>query len=172
MKAVEVKFEAIIDKFGSKGEKSGWTYVLVPPEIAAKLQPENKKSFRVKGFLDKLRVDGIALVPMGGGSYILPFNAAIRKATGKIQGDQITIKISVDTKAIPLNADLMECLNDEPDALETFMSYTPSHRNYFSKWIDTAKTEVTKTKRITMTINALLRGWNFSEMLRDGKANK
>lgn len=172
MKSGKVIFDAVIDKFGSNGEKTGWTFIEVPATVASKLFPGNRKSFRVKGSLDAYKIARTALIPVGEGRFILPLNAVIRKATGKKYGDTISVIISVDKSEIPLNKDLMACLNDEPSALEKFMKFSPSHRNYYSKWIESAKTETTKTKRIVMTVEALLRGWDYGQMLREGRDKK
>jgi hypothetical protein len=48
-----IRFETIIKRFLSQGEKTGWTYIEIPVEIAQKLKPGNKKSFRAKGRLDE-----------------------------------------------------------------------------------------------------------------------
>ena len=53
-----------------------------------------------------------------------------------------------------------------------FNSLAGSHRNYFSKWIDSAKTEQTKTKRIAMALSALSRGLGYPEMMREDKAKR
>ena len=47
-----IRFSAVIKRFGSQGEKTGWTYIEVPQELAVQLQPNSRKSFRVKGKLD------------------------------------------------------------------------------------------------------------------------
>ncbi|MBP6687980.1 MAG: YdeI/OmpD-associated family protein, partial [Lacibacter sp.] len=60
-----------------------------------------------------------------------------------------------------------ECLNDEPTALQYFNSLAGGHQRYFSKWIDSAKTEPTKAKRIAMAVNALARKMGYTEMLRE-----
>ena len=43
-----IKFTATILKFDKQGEKTGWTYIIIPSEMAQQLYPGNKKSFRVK----------------------------------------------------------------------------------------------------------------------------
>lgn len=68
------------------GEKTGWMYIEIPVDIATKLNPDCKKSFRVKGKLDSYPVEKVALLPMGKGNFIMPFNAQMRKATGKRNG--------------------------------------------------------------------------------------
>jgi len=47
-----ISFHAVLQKFGDKGEKTGWTYIEVPAKMAGFLKENNKKSFRVKGKID------------------------------------------------------------------------------------------------------------------------
>ena len=73
-KSAILDFSSPILKFGKKGEKTGWTYIEVSPKQALQLFPGNKKSLRVKGFLDNQPISGIALLPMGNGFFIMPLN--------------------------------------------------------------------------------------------------
>lgn len=167
-----VKFNTTILKFDEQGEKTGWTYIEIPADIAEQIKPNNKKSFRVKGKLDYYKINGVALMPMGNGTFIMPFNAEMRKGTGKRKGAMLTVSIEEDNTPLKLNEDFLTCLNDEPAALKHFNSFAGSHRNYFSKWIDSAKTEQTKTKRIVMAVSALERGLGYPEMIREDKAKR
>jgi len=166
-----VKFEAILNQFAQMGEKTGWTYIEVPSAVADRLKPNNKKSFRVKGSLDKLPIKSVALIPMGGGNFIMAVNSSMRKSLGKRKGASILVQISPDLEKIPLSAELLACLNDEPQAQKFFQSLAPSHQLYFSKWIETAKTLTTKTRRLSMAVNALSRSMNYGQMLRLFKAD-
>ena len=161
-----VQFTATIHKFEKQGEKSGWTYIEIPADIAQQLKPGNKKSFRVKGKLDQFKIAGVSLLPMGGGSFIMAINATMRKGIGKKQGAMLKVELQEDKKAYELNAELLECLNDEPRALKNFEAMPRSFQNYYSKWIESAKTEATKTKRIATAVSSLATGMNFSDMLR------
>ena len=162
-----VKFTTTILRFEKKGEKTGWTYIEIPADIARKLKPGNKKAFRVKGKLDNFSISKIALLPIGEGSFILPLNAAIRRGIGKRSGAMLKVQIGEDKSDFIFNPDLMACLEDEPSAVKYFEKLTGSHQRYFSKWIDTAKTDSTQAKRIAMAVNALARGLGFPEMLRE-----
>jgi hypothetical protein len=167
-----IKFSAQLLKFDEQGEKTGWTYLQIPEDIAQQLKPGNKQAFRVKGKLDNFKITSVALMPMGDGSFIMPFNAAMRKGTGKRKGAVVTVMLELDDAPLKLNEDFMMCLNDEPAALKYFNSLPGSHRNYFSKWIDSAKTEATKTKRIAMAVSALARNMGYPEMIREQKSKK
>lgn len=163
-----IKFEAIIQRYDQQGEKTGWTYIPVPAELAAKIKPGNKKSFRVKGKIDEIEINSIALIPIGGGDFILPLNAGIRKVLKKRKGEKILVMIKEDRQEYQINPVLLECLQDDPAALEFFHSLLPSHQRYFSKWIEAAKTASTRDIRIARTVNALVKKWSYSEMIRAG----
>jgi len=161
-----VQFTAVIKKFSDKGEKTGWTYIDIPGTIAEKLKPNNKKTFRVKGRLDKYAFESVALLPMGDGNFIMALNADMRKKIGKRKGAMLAVNLEADNAPVKLNAELMECLADEPAGLSFFKQLTPGHQKYFSNWIDSAKTDPTKTKRIVQTINALANRQHYGEMIR------
>lgn len=160
-------FTTTILKFGEQGEKTGWTYIVVPAKIAKKLNPGVKKSYRVKGRLDDYKIEKTALIPMGEGDFIIPINAAIRKGTGKRLGATLNVQLEIDKSPILPPGELIECLKDEPEAFKYFNSLPQSHRNYFTKWIDSAKTEPTKTKRIAMVVKTMVRKMDFGAMLRE-----
>ncbi|HWI92261.1 MAG TPA: YdeI/OmpD-associated family protein [Flavisolibacter sp.] len=161
-----VQFTATIKKFDKQGEKTGWTYIEIPSSIAKKLNPDSKKGFRVKGKLDEYEYSMIALLPMGGGDFIMPLNAAMRKGIKKQKDATVKVKMDVDTNEVKPPEELIECLLDEPEALEYFNSLNKGHQNYFTNWINSAKTDPTKAKRIAATLNALNKHWDFGQMIR------
>jgi hypothetical protein len=162
-----VKFTATLRQFEEQqGEKTGWTYIEIPAAIAQKLNSNNKKGFRVKGKLDDYEFSMIALLPMGGGDFIMALNAAMRKGIRKQKGAIIKVKMAVDTNEIKPPEELIECLQDEPEAFKYFKSLPKGHQNYFTNWINSAKTDPTKAKRIAATLNALNKKWDFGQMMR------
>lgn len=163
-----VQFSATILKFSEQGEKTGWYYIDVPADIATQLNPDNKKSFRVKGKLDEYTLEGMSLLPMGGGNYILVLNATIRRCIRKTKGAMLKVQLTL-AKPYELLPELLDCLNDEPEAKVFFNSLPRAHQNYFSKWIESAKTETTRAKRIAMTVNAASKKWGYPEMIRASK---
>jgi Domain of unknown function (DUF1905)/Bacteriocin-protection, YdeI or OmpD-Associated len=167
-----VRFTTTILQFAEQGEKTGWTYITIPADIAQQLKPGNKKSFRVKGKLDNYSIRAVALLPMGAGDFIMALNAGIRKNIGKRKGAILKVQLEVDNKPLQLSHEFMECLTDEPKALEFFKTMPASYQNYFSKWIETAKTDPTKTKRIALAVSALAKKMNFTEMLRAQKKER
>jgi hypothetical protein len=167
-----IHFTTTIKKFGSMGEKTGWSYIEIPAAIAQQIKPGYKKSFRVKGKMDDYQFNQTSLLPMGEGDFIIPLNATIRKGIRKGVGATLTISIEEDTSPFEYNQDFMECLKDEPDAIAFFRTLPGSHQKYFSKWIDSAKTAPTKAKRIAQAVTALSRKQGYAEMIRSLKAQK
>jgi len=161
-----ISFVTSIQKFGKQGEKTGWTYILVPSELAEKLQPGSRKGFRVKGKIDQHPFKMVSLLPMGGGDFIMTLNASMRKAIKKQKGAEVSVRMEVDHGEIVPPKELMDCLADEPKAMEVFQKLPGSHRNYYINWIRSAKTEPTIAKRIAATVTAMEKGWDFGQMLR------
>ena len=167
-----VKFTTTILQFADKGEKTGWTYINIPAKTAQLLKPGNKKSFRVKGLLDDYAIKAIALIPMGGGDFIMSINAAMRKGIKKRKGATLKVQLEVDNKELKPPQEFLDCLADDPDALAFFNTLTKGHQNYFGMWIRAAKTEATKTKRIAQAVTAMARKQDYGTMIRLHKKDK
>jgi hypothetical protein len=167
-----IKFTALLEKFGKKGEKTGWTYFVIRSEQTKKINPGVKTSFRVKGKLDDFPIKSVAIIPMGEGDFIMPVNAAMRKGIKKQKGEKIIVQLELDKAELKLNSDFLACLKDEPKAKAFFDKLPKSHQNYYSKWIESAKTDETKAKRIAQSVNGFKMGLNYPEMLRYYKAQK
>ena len=168
-----VTFKAEIERFAEMGEKTGWTYVFIPLAIANMIKPDCRKSYRVKGRLDHIEIEGIALVPMGEGNFIMALNAGIRKQLKKDMGGVLELALEEDTTfKIEVPEDLEVCLSDEPHLLKNFLKQPKSHQNWYINWLNSAKTEATRTKRIVMIVLAMDMDWDFGTMMRDGKPRK
>jgi hypothetical protein len=167
-----IRFTATIHQFGEQGEKTGWTYIEIPADLAQKLKSGNRKSFRVKGKLDQYAIKGVALLPTGGGSFIMALNKTMRKGIRKNEGAMLKVQLEEDTQPYRLNKEFAACLQDEPAAEKFFGTLPRSHQNYFSKWIEAAKTEATRTKRIAMAVSALAKRMGFSEMIRSEREKR
>lgn len=162
-----ISYNTIMLQFDEQGEKTGWTYIEVPADLAQQLKPGNKKSFRVKGMLDGFAIKNVALMPMGEGNFIMAINAAMRKGIHKHAGATLQVTLEVDTDtAVIIPGDLQECFEYEPEALTYFNSLPEGHRRYFVNWINSAKTEPTRAKRVVNTINAMRHKWTYNQMVK------
>ena len=165
-----IHYTAIIQQFGAKGEKTGWTYVDIPAPIAQEIKANCKVSFRVKGKIDAVAINGVALTPMGEGDFILALKKDLLKKLGKYKGAAVTLELTEDVDfKFEIPEDLLQCFEDVEGALTQFKSQPKSHQNYFIKWINEAKTEATRVKRLSMTVNAMIEKLDYGEMIRASK---
>ncbi|HNB80921.1 MAG TPA: YdeI/OmpD-associated family protein [Chitinophagaceae bacterium] len=160
-----VRFETQIQKFDKKGEKTGWTYVDISSEVANTLRPGQRTSFLIRGTLDHLAVSGLSLLPMGEGNFILPLKRELLRSLRKKEGDRLILHIEFDPEVYQMNSDLMDCLSSDKEALRQFETMPGSHQKYFSKYVDSAKGEQTRAKRIAMILDAMHLKLNYAEML-------
>src|SRR3569833_2276823 len=91
-----VDFTTIMLQFAEQREKTGWTYIEIPADIARQMKPGNKKSFRVRGMLDALPIRGMALMPMGEGNFIMALKAEVRKGLHKNAGAMVQVRLEED----------------------------------------------------------------------------
>jgi hypothetical protein len=161
-----IHFTVVLQRFEEKGEKSGWIYIEIPNDVTEQLNPGIRTSFRVKGKIDTYPLKQTALIPMGEGTFILPTNAEMRRAIRKQEGATATLALELDTSPIELSEDLMSCLTDDPQALAFFNSLPRGHQNYFSKWIESAKTTETRVKRISQAVRGLAMNMGYGDMVR------
>ncbi|WAC40262.1 YdeI/OmpD-associated family protein [Pedobacter sp. SL55] len=168
-----VQFNAEIEKFESNGEKTGWSYIFIPETVAQQIKSGDNRSFRVRGQIDNLQISGKSLLPMGDGDFILPLDGKMRKQLKKEAGQPVSLSLEHDIDyKVEMPEDLEICLAQEDGVLEQFLSYTKSHQNYFINWLNTAKTEVTRTKRLVMIVNAMALKQDFGLMLRSNKRDR
>lgn len=165
-----IHYTAIIHQFAEKGEKTGWTYLDIPAHIAHEIKADCKTSFRVKGKLDAVSIEGMALVPMGEGDFILPLKKDLKKKLAKNNGAPVSLLLEEDKDfKFEIPEDLAACFDDAEGTLEQFLNQPKSHQNYFIRWIGEAKTESTRVKRLTMTVNAMIEKLDYGEMIRASK---
>lgn len=169
---MQIKFETRLEKFGSFADKTGWTYLVVPANLAIQIHSSSKKAFKVKGSLDQFPITQISLLPFGQGNYMLPFNQSMRKGTGKKAGDHILVCLKKDLSPFLPDHELLECLDLDQEAKDFFFTLNSSNQKYFSKWVSDAKTPETKAKRISRILEALSFKLDFPGMLRRMKQLK
>ncbi len=166
-----MKLRKEILRFANKGEKTGWTYISIEKEESDKIIPNRKTSYRIKLKEEENKeIFELTTLPMGKGDFIIPLKAEVLKKIAKRQGDFISFTIEYNPTEYELNKDFLEYLESEKKAYEFFKSLSKSHQNYFSKWIDSAKTVTIKAKRIAEAVHALSKKMGYSEMIRARKS--
>jgi hypothetical protein len=161
-----VSFTAEIEKTHKSGEKYGWTYILIPVEMAQQINPCVKTGYRVKGKIGNHECKQTVIMPVGEGRFMLALNAKMRKDIKEKVGDEVMVALELDTEEPPFSEDFLEALTYDTAAENFFNTLTKGNKRYFSNWIESAKTFETKSKRIFMSVEACAKGMNFGEMIR------
>jgi Bacteriocin-protection, YdeI or OmpD-Associated/Domain of unknown function (DUF1905) len=137
-------------------------YVNVPKEVIAALADDVRTKDRRKYIPVVARVNGCCvrttLLPAGGGSHRLQFNAQLRKASRADVGDVVRVEISIDRgpRELPVPADLRDGLKRHPKAWKAFEGAPPGLRRQIVKWMDSAKGQSTRMRRIEILIDRML----------------
>jgi Domain of unknown function (DUF1905)/Bacteriocin-protection, YdeI or OmpD-Associated len=150
----------LLEKFQGKG---GWTYARIPEIL------QDKHSHfgwvRVRGTIDDFEIKNYHLMPMGNGSLFLPVKASIRKKIGKKEGDTVRVVLYADKLPTEIPEELKSCLQDEPNAYETFLSYTDGEQKAFIDWVYSAKKDEIKVERIIKMLDKLQKKQKFTDKL-------
>lgn len=143
-----ISFSAVIEATGSGG-----AYVLVPFD--------SKKVFGKAGMVKvKVTFDGEpyrgSIANMGEGP-MLPILKAIRTKINKQAGDTVDVTVSEDTEArtIELPADALKAMKKHKGVLQAYESMSYTHRREYVTWIEGAKKEETRQRRIEKCITML-----------------
>jgi len=94
-----------------------------------------------------------SLVPVKGGRHQLFLNRRVREAASVRPGSRVKLVLALDVapREEPMPEDLARALRDA-DALGPFQRIARSTRNEVIRWIDDAKTEPTREKRIARAV--------------------
>lgn len=108
----------------------------------------------VNGRTARLRV-----APMGP-EFLIGFSKRVRAELGVEIGDPIDVVISLDDqeRTIEAPADLAAALASDPAADKAFAALSYTHRKEFVQWVNEAKRDETRTRRIAGTVEMLKTG--------------
>lgn len=143
------EFDAVIENAGGGG-----AYVKIPFDVN---EVFGKKRVQVQATFEGEPYRGL-IVRMGEPWHILIILKNIREKIGKSFGDMVHVTIQEDTdpRVIEVPPTLAEAFEQEPKALAFFDSLAYTHRREYVNWINEAKQEDTRKKRVAKTIEMLL----------------
>ena len=159
MKKALVDKKYLMQRMSGKG---GWSYIEIK-----EISPDHKAHFgmvRVKGYIDSYEIKQYNLMPMGNGNLFLPVKAEIRKKIKKEAGDLVHVILYLDASPLVIPQELIDCLNEYPEAMEFYESLTQSEKRLYLNWVYSAKQEETKANRIIKMIDKLLLGKKMHEI--------
>jgi hypothetical protein len=138
-----------------QGDKTA-TGIQVPPEIVEALGAGKRPAVTVtiNGFTYR---SSIAVL---GGTYMVGVSAENRAGAGVSGGDQVDVDIELDTapREVAVPADLAAALDAYPAARSTFERLSYSNKSWHVLQITGSKTDETRTRRISKSIEALREG--------------
>jgi len=96
-----------------------------------------------------------------GGEFLLGLSRAVRAAAVVKAGDTVEVELELDTapREVDVPEALTRALADDPAARAAFDRLAYTHRKEYARWIDEAKRDETRRRRVTRAL----------EMLRDGR---
>ena len=139
---------------------SGGMYVIIPFDVEKEY---GKKRVKIIAKIETETYQG-SLVRMGSPNHILIIRKDIRQKINKTAGDIIMIEVEEDTqpRVVKVPKDLQIELNQNPNEKIFFQKLSYTHQKEYVNWIEDAKRETTRIRRINKTI----------EMLKAGKKGK
>jgi hypothetical protein len=148
-------FRAVIESAGDGG-----AFVTVPFDVETVF---GKKRVRVRATIDGVPYRG-SLVRMGGPCHILGVLKEIREKIGKTYGDEVEIGVEEDTetRTVQIPPELLEALVQVPQAAANFQQLSYSHQKEYVRWIEEARRDETRRRRIAQFIELLSQGKNKS----------
>ena len=141
-------FRTVIQKTGKNT-----TGIEIPPEIVEALGGGKKPLVRITMNGETYR----SSVAVMGGRYMVGVTAANRKQTGVQGGDEVDVRIELDTepRVYEIPDDLAAALTAKPGAMEAFEASAPSARKEFIRQVNDAKKQETRERRITKIVDQL-----------------
>jgi hypothetical protein len=131
----------------------GGAFVEVPFDVEKAFGAKKPK---VKALIEGVPYRGL-LVRMGGPNHILIVLKGIREQVGKTFGDEIQVSVELDTeeRVIEIPKDLMKELKKDKEAKAFFDKLSYTHRREYVMWINEAKKDETRQRRVVKTIAML-----------------
>jgi Bacteriocin-protection, YdeI or OmpD-Associated/Domain of unknown function (DUF1905) len=95
-----------------------------------------------------------------GGIYLVPLSAENRTAAKVKAGDEVDVDIELDTepRVVTVPDDLAAALGADNQASQNFDGMAFTHRNEYVRWIESAKRDETRQRRVAEAVTALHEG--------------
>jgi hypothetical protein len=96
-----------------------------------------------------------------GGEFLLGLNRAVRNEAAVEAGDTVEVEVELDTapREVDVPAALATALAGDPVAGAAFRALAYTHRKEYARWIEEAKRDETRRRRVDQAL----------QMLREGK---
>jgi hypothetical protein len=98
------------------------------------------------------------------GEFLLGLNRAVREAAGVQAGDAVDVQLVLDTapREVEVPPALARALAADPAASEAFAALAFTHRKEYARWIEEAKRDETRERRVAKALEMLHEGRTLS----------
>jgi hypothetical protein len=148
-------FKAVIQNAGGGG-----AFVEVPFDVEKAF---GSKKPRVKALIEGVLYRG-TLVRMGTECHLLLILKSIREQVGRTFGDEVKVSVELDVEervaVVPL--ELKRAFRSDKEVKAAFEKLSYTHKKEYVTWIEEAKREETRARRVAQTL----------KMLKDGKKSR
>jgi hypothetical protein len=94
------------------------------------------------------------------GEFLLGLNATVREGAGVEAGDTVAVEVELDTapREVDIPDALAAALDGDPAARAAFDALSYTHRKEYARWVEEAKREETRQRRVSQTLQMLKEG--------------
>jgi uncharacterized protein YdeI (YjbR/CyaY-like superfamily) len=132
------------------------TGIRVPDELVAALGPSRRPAVRVtvNGYTYRTSVASV------NGAFMVSVSSDVRKNAGVAGGEEVDVEIELDTepRGVDVPADFQMALSRAPEASRFFEALSYSHKSAYVLWIQSAKKDETRQRRIPEAVRMLSEG--------------
>jgi hypothetical protein len=148
------EFDARLESVGPGG---AWTYLLAPFRVEEVFG--SKARVAVKGTINGFAFRS-SLSPMGDGTHALMVNKAMKAGANAAAGDTVHLVLEKDDapRTVIIPQDLQRALAKDKAAKGHFAKLAYSHQKEYVDWIESAKKEETRQRRIEKAVTLLAEG--------------
>ena len=135
----------------------GWLCLYLPRAASRKLG--SRARVPVVGMINGFHIRTSAF-PVAGKTHMILVNKEMQKGACVGEGDSVAVAIMVDTKprTVLVPADLKKAISRSAAANAAFDRLSYSHRKEYVRWIEEAKKEETRARRIAKAVTMLSAG--------------
>ncbi len=129
---------------GSKRPYSSWTFLVIPPDVAAKWGPGQKA---VRGTISGHEFRGTA--SRGEGALRVPIPRDLREKAGLSRGDTVKVALELDStsREAKIPRELGAVFKDHPEVAALYRKLPPAHRRAWATYVGEAKLPGTRIRR-------------------------
>lgn len=149
-----LRFEAVVEAAGQRG---GSASIKVPAEAATAFGSRSVTPIRgvINGFTFRS-----SIFPTGEGDFYLVLNREVRAGARVQVGDriQVTLEKDLEPRTLDVPEDFQQALDENPEALAAFARLSYTHQKEYIQWIESAKREATRRRRVASAVEKLKGG--------------